>query len=157
MEKELLFSVTAKDCEWSYTKGTGSGGQKKNKTSSAVHCMHRPSGAHGYNEASRSQHDNKVQAFEKMFKTKEFQAWIKLEAARRAGLLSDLEEVVRKELRKVKVEIKMDGVWVEVEKDDPLDGNTENDNNLQRKGTANQDDDVRHGMLSSEPSRNAYR
>jgi len=137
MEKELLFSVTAKDCEWSYTKGTGSGGQKKNKTSSAVHCMHRPSGAHGYSEASRSQHDNKIEAFEKMFKTKEFQAWIKHEAARRTGLLSEIEESVRKELRKVKIEVKMNDVWVEVNKDDPLDRNTEDDNNFQREGAVN--------------------
>lgn len=57
--KQLLFSLTSSDFEWSYTKGTGSGGQKKNKTSSAVHCIHRPSGAHGYAEDSRSQHENK--------------------------------------------------------------------------------------------------
>ena len=30
-KKELLFSVTAADCDWSYTKGTGAGGQKKTK------------------------------------------------------------------------------------------------------------------------------
>ena len=73
-KRELLFSVTAKDCEWSYTKGTGAGGQKRNKTSSAVHCTHRPSGAHGYSEASRSQHDNKREAFVKMAESKEFQS-----------------------------------------------------------------------------------
>lgn len=121
MEKELLFSVTAKDCEWSFTKGSGSGGQKRNKTSSAVHCMHRPSGAHGYSEASRSQHNNKVEAFEKMFNTEEFQTWVQLESARRSGLLSEIEETVRKELRKVKIEVKMGDIWVEVDEDDPLD------------------------------------
>lgn len=129
MEKELLFSVTAKDCEWSYTKGTGSGGQKKNKTSSAVHCIHRPSGAHGYSEASRSQHDNKIEAFVKMVKTDAFQKWIRLESARRSGLLTEIEENVKKELRKVKVEVKMDDVWVEVDKDDPLTRSTQNDEN----------------------------
>ena len=121
MEREKLFSVTASDCEWSYTKGTGSGGQKKNKTSSAVHCMHRPSGAHGYSEASRSQHDNKVEAFVKMSKTKEFHEWLQLEMARRTGVLAEIEASVERELRKVKVEVKMDGVWVEVGKNDPLD------------------------------------
>ena len=59
-----LFSVTAQDCEWSYTRGTGAGGQKRNKTSSAVHCTHRASGAHGYSESSRSQLDNRRDAFE---------------------------------------------------------------------------------------------
>ena len=75
MSKELLFSVTASDCDWSYTKGTGAGGQKRNKTSSAVHCTHRLSGAHGYSEASRSQLDNKRDAFVKMVQTEEFKQW----------------------------------------------------------------------------------
>ena len=89
-KKELLFSVTAKDCEWSYTKGTGAGGQKRNKTSSAVHCTHRPSGAHGYSEASRSQHDNKREAFVKMAESKEFQKWNRMEAMRRMGVLDEI-------------------------------------------------------------------
>jgi|GEM_PF-1473098 len=138
MEKELLFSITAADCEWSYTKGTGSGGQKKNKTSSAVHCIHRPSGAHGYSEASRSQHDNKIDAFQKMFNTKEFQDWVKLEAARRSGVLDEINETVRKELRKVRVEVRIDGRWVEVNKDDPLD--REDDTRIQRMDAGNTND-----------------
>ena len=32
-ERKPLFSVTAKDCNWDYYRGSGSGGQKKNKTS----------------------------------------------------------------------------------------------------------------------------
>lgn len=31
MNKQPLFSVTAQDCDWSYTRGTGAGGQKKTK------------------------------------------------------------------------------------------------------------------------------
>ena len=127
MEKELLFSVTASDCEWSYTKGTGSGGQKKNKTSSAVHCMHRPSGAHGYAEDSRSQRDNKQTAFKRMAETKKFQEWLQFETARRTGVLNQIEENVKKELRKVKIEVKMDGKWVEVDKNDPLNEEQQND------------------------------
>lgn len=113
-EKKLLFSITAADCEWSYTKGSGAGGQKRNKTSSAVHCMHRPSGAHGYSEASRSQHDNKRDAFVKMYETKEFQKWIRLEIARRSGEMERIDRYVEEELRKVKVEVREDGTWVEV-------------------------------------------
>lgn len=85
-DKKPLFTVTARDCEWSYTKGSGNGGQKKNKTSSAVHCMHRPSGAHGYSEASRSQADNKQEAFQKMYESVEFQRWLNLEFMKRSGL-----------------------------------------------------------------------
>lgn len=113
MEKELVFSVTQQDCEWSYTRGTGKGGQKKNKTSSAVHCIHRPSGAHGYSEASRSQRDNKEEAFLKMSKTKEFQAWFRLEVARRMGTLQKVEEAVDKQMQQVKVEVRKDDKWIQ--------------------------------------------
>ena len=121
MSKELLFSITANDCEWSYTRGTGKGGQKKNKTSSAVHCMHRPSGAHGYSEASRSQRDNKEDAFRKMAETKEFKDWMRLEIARRCGQLLEIEDAVNREMKRVTVEVKdEEGRWTKVDRDAPL-------------------------------------
>lgn len=120
-EKEPLFSVTAQDCEWSYTKGTGAGGQKRNKTSSAVHCTHRASGAHGYSEASRSQLDNRKDAFEKMASTDKFKQWLRLEYMRRTGELLAIESAVERELMKVKTEIKIDGKWTEVKVDQLVD------------------------------------
>lgn len=113
-DKQLLFSVTANDCDWSYTRGTGNGGQKKNKTSSAVHCSHRPSGAHGYSEASRSQLDNRRDAFRKMTESTEFQRWLKIETMRRNGEMAEIERRVEEDLRKVKTEIRVDGRWTEV-------------------------------------------
>lgn len=110
--KEILFSVGASDCEWSYTRGTGNGGQKKNKTNSAVHCMHRPSGAHGYSESSRSQADNKRDAFVKMVNTKEFKEWHRLEYMRRTGEMAKIDEYVSNEMKKIKVEIKQNGPWI---------------------------------------------
>lgn len=123
-KRELLFSVTAKDCEWSYTKGTGAGGQKRNKTSSAVHCQHRPSGAHGYSEASRSQHDNKRDAFIKMAETKEFRTWNRMEAMKRMGVLDEIDRKVAYEMAmNTKIEVRIDGIWCEVKEhmlvDDP--------------------------------------
>lgn len=113
--KKLLFSITAKDCEWSYTRGTGNGGQKKNKTSSAVHCMHRPSGAHGYSESSRSQTENKQEAFQKMYNSPEFQRWVNIEFMKRSGEMDEIDRQLEKELTKVKTEIKIDNKWTEVE------------------------------------------
>lgn len=113
-DKQLLFSVTANDCDWSYTRGTGNGGQKKNKTSSAVHCSHRPSGAHGYSEASRSQLDNRRDAFRKMTESTEFQRWLKIETMRRNGEMAEIERRVEEDLRKLKTEIRVDGRWTEV-------------------------------------------
>lgn len=124
-ERQLLFSVTKDDCDWSYTKGTGTGGQKKNKTSSAVHCKHRASGAKGYSEASRSQLDNKRDAFIKMVNTETFKKWHKLETLRRTGMMDQIDRNVEKELTKIKLEIRIDGKWTEVKEsqlvDDPDD------------------------------------
>ncbi len=124
-ERELLFSVTKDDCDWSYTKGTGAGGQARNKTSSAVHCKHRASGAKGYSESSRSQHENKRDAFVKMCETKEFKEWHRLETLRRTGMLDQIDRKVAEELTKIKIEIRIDGKWTEVQEsqlvDDPND------------------------------------
>ena len=120
-ERKLLFSVTKDDCDWSYTKGTGAGGQKRNKTSSAVHCKHRASGAKGYSEASRSQPENKRDAFVKMVNTEEFKRWHKTETMKRTGLMAAIDQKVAEELTKIKIEIRIDGKWVEVREDQLVD------------------------------------
>lgn len=61
-KRELIVSVTAKDCKFDYIRGSGKGGQKKNKT---VRCTHLASGASGFCEEHREQHRNKQLAFEK--------------------------------------------------------------------------------------------
>lgn len=112
--KKLLFSVTAADCDWSYTRGTGAGGQKKNKTSSAVHCTHKVSGAHGYSEETRSQAKNRELAFTKMTQTERFQAWRRAESMRRSGEMAVIDANVEREMRRVKVERKgTNGLWEE--------------------------------------------
>jgi protein subunit release factor B len=115
MSKLPLFSITAQDCDWSYTRGTGNGGQKKNKTSSAVHCKHRVSGAYGYSETSRSQLENRRDAFRKMSETSQFQNWVKLEFLKRSGQLAEIEHLVEREMKNVKLEIKINGKWTEVQ------------------------------------------
>jgi protein subunit release factor B len=113
MTKQLLFSVTASDCEWEYMRGTGPGGQKRNKTESKVRCTHRPSGAVGESDETRSQHDNKRLAFVKMANTKEFKIWHKIETARQMGQVVNLDEIVKEAMaeRNLKVEGKVDGKW----------------------------------------------
>lgn len=119
--KEPFFSITAKDCEWSYTKGTGAGGQKRNKTSSAVHCIHKASGAHGYSESSRSQLDNRKEAFRKMAETDKFKKWIHIEYMKRTGEHYEVERQIQASLNRVKVEVKIDGKWTEVTMDQLVD------------------------------------
>lgn len=83
MSKELLFSVTAADCEWMYFCAGGKGGQHQNKTASACRCRHKASGAEGISRDHREQHRNKVAAFKRMANSQTFQTWLKLEASRR--------------------------------------------------------------------------
>ena len=115
MTKELLFSVTARDCRWDYYRGSGAGGQHRNKTESAVRCTHIASGAVGQAEDHREQPRNKKLAFERMAKSKKFQDWAYTEAARVTGKLAEIEERVDREMRTaIRVERKDEkGRWVE--------------------------------------------
>lgn len=122
-KRTLLFSVTAKDCDWSFSHGTGNGGQARNKTLSAVNCRHRASGAHAYSQAGRSQENNKRDAFVKMTQTKEFKDWHRREVWKHLGILEQIERAVEEGMRpeNLRMEIRIDGRWVEVPLDAPLD------------------------------------
>ena len=53
-------------CEVDTYRASGAGGQKRNKTSSAVRLRHAPSGLIVIAEESRSQHENKAKALQRM-------------------------------------------------------------------------------------------
>lgn len=54
------------DCDVDRFRGSGPGGQKRNKTSSAVRVRHRPSGLAAHATESRSQHQNKARALRRL-------------------------------------------------------------------------------------------
>ena len=54
------------DCEVDTYRASGPGGQKRNKTSSAVRIRHLPSGLLVIAEESRSQHENKAKALTRL-------------------------------------------------------------------------------------------
>jgi protein subunit release factor B len=117
MTKELLFTVTAAECDWQYLRGTGPGGQKRNKTESKVRCMHRASGAIGESDLTRSQAQNKQIAFRKMAESKEFKTWHRIETARLLGDKLSIEEKVDNHMQEhnLKVEGRVDGRWTPIE------------------------------------------
>jgi peptide chain release factor 1 len=59
---EAEVRLDERDLDWSMCLGTGSGGQKRNKTASTVQLTHRPSGVQVRCETSRSQQHNRVTA-----------------------------------------------------------------------------------------------
>lgn len=110
--KQLLFSVTAKDCEWQYYKGSGAGGQKRNKTSSGVRCVHPPSGASGESSETRSQLLNKQTAFKRMANSIPFKRWV-YERINEIDRGKTLEKYVDEQLvpENLQIEIRKDGKW----------------------------------------------
>src|SRR5438067_8083717 len=55
-------------CEVDTYRASGPGGQKRNKTSSAVRLRHPPTGLIVIAEESRSQHENKAKALQRLRK-----------------------------------------------------------------------------------------
>lgn len=115
MVKKLLFSITSSDCDWDYFRGSGPGGQNRNKVSTAVRCTHRESGAVGTAMDSRSQLDNRRAAFRRMADTAKFQAWHKIETARRMGKLAAIDDEVDQQMRPVnlRIDVQQNGRWIE--------------------------------------------
>lgn len=117
-EKNLLFSVTLKDCEVQTFRVGGNGGQKVNKTSSGVRIIHHPSGARGESREERSQLQNKRTAFVRMAESASFKYWARAVANNVKTPLEIEAEVERETTPEfLKTEVKHEGQWVEVDPD----------------------------------------
>ena len=55
-----------RECTLDFHKASGNGGQKVNKTSTAVRLIHQPSGVSVSSAESRSQHENRRHAFKSL-------------------------------------------------------------------------------------------
>lgn len=53
-------------CEFDRFRASGPGGQKRNRTDSAVRLRHRPTGVHAEAVESRSQHENRARALRRL-------------------------------------------------------------------------------------------
>ncbi len=116
MGKELLFSLSKDKGDFVVQpfKGSGKGGQKRNKTMSACRILHPASGAVSECQEERSFYQNRDKAFERLLEKPEFIRWHKLECARQMGRLVNIEDEVDKEMqdKNLKIEMLVDGKWV---------------------------------------------
>lgn len=111
--KERLFTVTANDCTWNYYRGSGPGGQKKNKTSNCARVLHEPSGAVGRGEQGRSQIENRQIAWKQMASSPIFQAWCRNKAYEISGESETLKKNVEFELQtNTLVEVEGEDGWI---------------------------------------------
>jgi len=120
-DKEPLFTLSKAKGNFTVQpfKGSGKGGQKRNKTMSACRIIHSESGTVSECQEERSYEQNKKKAFMRLYENPKFQSWFKIECARRLGSIVDAEEEVNKSMKpsNIKIEIQVDGKWVEVNED----------------------------------------
>ncbi len=110
--RQKLFTVTIKDCEVQTFRCGGNGGQNVNKRNTGVRIIHKASGAIGEGRDQRTQIENKRSAFRRMGESKQFQNWLKIQAARLAGFDPDKEVEREMQLKNLKIEIRNDkGEW----------------------------------------------
>ena len=92
-ERKLLFRLTKNDFVITNIKGSGKGGQHRNKKATGVRIKHPESGAQGVATDSKSQKQNRRNAFQRLVDSSEFQRWHRIETARR---MLDETEVQRR-------------------------------------------------------------
>lgn len=120
---ELLFTLSKSNGDFVVQpfKGSGKGGQKRNKTMSACRIIHPESNTVSECQEERSFEQNKKKAFERLIKKDSFQNWYKLQVSKAMGNAVDIEEQVEWEMKNIKVEVVENGKWVE-------EGSVENEN-----------------------------
>lgn len=113
-KREPLFTLSKKKGDFIVQpfKGSGKGGQKRNKTMSCCRIIHPASGVVAECQDERSFEQNKQRAFERLTKKPEFVRWLKLEIARRLGNRATIEQEVEEEMKHIKVEVWKNGRWV---------------------------------------------
>ncbi len=84
MPSILLFSVAKNQFVVETSRGSGPGGQNKNRRDTKVVIRHPSSGAVGMAQDERTQEQNKKIAFRRCVESKKFQSWLRLEIAKRA-------------------------------------------------------------------------
>ncbi len=100
---EATFHVLESDCEWQATRGSGAGGQARNKVSSAVQLWHRPTGTMVRCESERSQHQNRQTAMKllraRLWQRQQEEAMSSAASARReqvgSGMRGDKRRTIR--------------------------------------------------------------
>jgi protein subunit release factor A len=91
MGKELLFRLSKKDFIVEPFKGSGNGGQNRNKVMSCCRIYHPESGAVAEAKEQRDFHQNKKVAFKRLVETKEFKLWHRIKCAKMMGQAIDIE------------------------------------------------------------------
>lgn len=123
-ERQLVLSITLRDCRVDEFRSGGPGGQNQNKRNTGIRIVHEPSGAVGESREERSQLQNKKTALKRMAAHPKFKVWLN---RRLHGLSGDgnrgyawkfeggrwVHNDTPAPMKDVRVEVRRNGQWVE--------------------------------------------
>jgi hypothetical protein len=115
-ERKPVFTLSASrgDFRVEYYNGTGNGGQNRNKVATSCRIHHPASGALATCQEERTQVANRRRAFERHCSSGKFKNWLRVETGKRMGAYLDVERIVEKEMRNVRVDLHDEkGRWVD--------------------------------------------
>ena len=110
--REKLFSIGPDDFEVTWFSGTGAGGQYRNKHQNCCRIKHKETGVIGTGQSNRNQEANKKEAFMNVYNNPTFQFYLQ-RRINEALSEESIDDIVDREMRNVKVEVREDGKWVE--------------------------------------------
>lgn len=119
MTRELLLRITLKDFDRSDIRGSGPGGQHRNKTSTGIRLRHRASGAVGEATDSKSQQANLRAAWRRCIETPEFKLWLRFAIATASGEPTTQERLLKAmDEKNILTQVLHDDAWVTVDVSD---------------------------------------
>jgi len=116
--RELILSVGLKDMRVKPCRGSGNGGQHRNKNFTGCQMWHDPSGSFASATDSKSFDQNRKAAFLRIVKSESFETWRRKECARLTGEEARIADRVEKKMRRpwdFQAEVVEDGDWVKVD------------------------------------------
>lgn len=115
-DRQRVTIATKNDFDVSYYCGPGPGGQARNKSATGVQIIHKESGASGRAHDSRSQSQNKENAFKRLIESPKFKFWL-AQRLYEIDKHETIEQTVEREMKpeNLRYEIKdATGKWEEV-------------------------------------------
>lgn len=115
--KKPLFSVTADDLVVEMYRGSGKGGQNRNKVETCVRITHKESGAVGMACEERKQGQNKKKAFERLVESEKFKRWLKIKTASVLAGCREIEQMIKAEVeeqmkpKNLLIEVRTENGW----------------------------------------------
>ena len=119
-EMKAIVHLTKKDFELTFYRGSGNGGQNRNKVSSCCRIRHPASGCVATCEEERDQMQNRKIAFMRLVEQPKFKLWLTKEHNIRMGKILSDEAIEKKvdemmDIGNIKIEVKEEGKWKEVD------------------------------------------